>query len=108
MPSAYKNLKDLEWLVGSWKDEDEDVSIVFKTRWDTNKNFLVQKFNMTVYGAPEMEGVEIIGWDPIEKKIRSWIFDSDGGFGNGIWTKENNRWIVKVNYTLSNGKTASD
>ena len=63
---------------------------------------------MKVYGLEELEGLEIIGWDPNEKKIRSWIFDSDGGFGSGIWIKENANWKSNVNYTISNGKTASD
>ncbi len=30
-----------------------------------------------------------IGWDPIAKNVRSWIFDATGGFGEGAWTQ---RW----------------
>ena len=26
-----------------------------------------------------------IGWDPAAKQIRSWEFDSEGGFGEGTW-----------------------
>ena len=107
-PSSYERLKDLEWLLGNWKDKDEDVTIEFKTKWDAHQNFLIQKFNMNVYGIEELQGMEIIGWDPVEKNIRSWIFDSDGGFGSGIWTKEGANWKVKVNYVLPNGVVASD
>lgn len=35
----------------------------------------------------EMAGMQIVGWDPTQKRIRSWVFDSDGGFGEGQWTK---------------------
>lgn len=106
-PSVYDHLKELEWLVGTWKDEDENVTIQYSTEWDTNRNFLLQNFTMDVYGLDAMEGIQIIGWDPIEKKIRSWIFDSDGGHGNGFWSRRGDSWYVPIHYLLSSGKQAS-
>lgn len=107
-PSAYEHLKGLEWLVGNWKDEDENVTIQFSTNWDKFKNFLIQKFTMKVYGLEAMEGIQIIGWDPIEKKIRSWVYDSDGGFGSGVWEQKGNSvWEAALNYVLSDGKKGS-
>jgi hypothetical protein len=41
-----------------------------------------------------MSGVQRIGWDPALKKLRSWTFDSEGGFFNGLWTKDNNQWLL--------------
>ncbi len=106
-PPIYKYLKGLEWLIGKWKDQDDDVSITFATKWDKFKNFIVQRFKMEVYDTLEMEGIQIIGWDPIEQKIRSWVYDSDGGFGSGVWSKSGNNWNAVLNYVLSDGKKAS-
>lgn len=91
-PPIYSHLKGLEWLIGKWKDQDDDVTITFDTKWDKFKNFIVQRFKTEVYDAEEMEGLQIIGWDPIEQKVRSWVYDSDGGFGTGVWSKNGDSW----------------
>jgi len=35
------------------------------------------------------------------------MFDSDGGFGEGTWSKHENSWVVKFNQVLSDGRRAS-
>jgi uncharacterized protein (TIGR02246 family) len=106
-PLNYEHLKELEWLVGDWVDKDQDVEINTITNWKY-KNFIVQRFTMDLFDEKILEGQQIIGWDPILKKIRSWIFDSDGGFGEGKWyQKGNGKWFVKISYTLANGSKAS-
>ena len=102
-PPVYSHLKDLEWLIGNWKDSDQDVTITLAAKWDKFKNFIIQNFRIDTYGVEEMEGIQIIGWDPIQNTIRSWIYDSDGGFGEGTWTKNNNGWQLSLNYVLSDG-----
>lgn len=106
-PPVYEKLKEIAWLVGNWKDQDEDVTIQFANRWDKFNNFIVSRFTMSVYGLEAMEGIQIIGWDPVQQKIQSWVFDSDGGFGSGIWTKNGDAWQVAMNYTLSDGQKAT-
>lgn len=102
-PPVYSQLKDLEWLIGNWKDADQDVTITFTNNWDKFKNFIIQHFKMETYGTETIEGLQIIGWDPIQKHIRSWVYDSDGGFGDGVWTKQNGGWQVALKYVLSDG-----
>lgn len=106
-PSHYEQLKDLEWLVGKWMDEDDNVDIRFNTVWDKNKNFLIQQFSMKVLNQDEIEGQQYIGWDPIKEKVRSWVFDSDGGYGEGYWSKQNGRWYANMTYTLADGSRGS-
>lgn len=106
-PSNFEHLKDLEWLVGYWEDTDDNVQISFTNQWDAHKNFLTENFKMKIYGHDDIEGKQIIGWDPVKKTIRSWIFDSDGGFGEGTWEKIDKSWHVAVHFTLSDGHTAS-
>lgn len=106
-PVQFEHLKDLSWLIGKWKDGDEDVSIHFSAHWDKHKNFIIQSFDTSFYGVEELEGMQIIGWDAKEKTIRSWIFDSDGGFGTATWSKEGKSWYAVLTYTLSDGRQAS-
>ena len=58
-------------------------------------------------GRTDFEGEQFIGWDPEAEKIRSWLFDSDGGFGEGTWTKRGESWVVEVTQTLADGSRAS-
>lgn len=102
-----EHLKPLEWLVGNWKDDEKDVNISYSTEWGLNHNFLVQHFESDLGESDEMQGDQVIGWDPIEKKVRSWIFDSEGGFGSSTWIQDGSIWYSSMQYTLSDGKKAS-
>ncbi len=74
---------------------------------DKHKNFLMQNFSMKVLDQNELQGCQIIGWDPIQEKIRSWVFDSDGGFGEGYWSQQGDSWYVNMSFTLADGRKAS-
>lgn len=106
--SSYDYLKIFEWLVGDWKDDSDDVNITYKYEWDENKNFLKQHFSV-ILGEDEVDlhGIQVFGWDPIKKQIRSWIFDSDGGFGESFWSKVNGKWYATTTYVLPDGTKAS-
>lgn len=106
-PLQSERLKELEWLVGEWVDEDKDAEIVNTFSFDKYKNFLIQQFTVSVEGTFEIEGKQLIAYDPIKDEIRSWIFDSDGGFGEGVWKKKGNSWVVEMAQTLADGKRAS-
>jgi uncharacterized protein (TIGR02246 family) len=106
-PSHYQRLKDLDWLIGDWVDQNASSTVATKVVWTKNKNFILSMFKVSAPGMDDLEGTQVIGWDPIEKSIRSWIFDSDGGYGEGTWTKKGNRWLVKTSTVLANGGRAS-
>jgi hypothetical protein len=54
-----------------------------------------------------LEGTQVIGWDPIAGQIRSWTFDSEGGFGEGRWIQDGSRWLIKTSFVLATGERAS-
>src|SRR5262245_33472819 len=105
--SAYGELAPLEWLVGEWIDEgrEEDVHATF--RWDENKSFLLEEFQVVRQGEVVLKGSQRLGWDPQTKQIRSWTFDSAGGFGEGIWTRVGEDWICKARGVRPDGMSAS-
>jgi uncharacterized protein (TIGR02246 family) len=106
-PSNYEQLKELEWMIGSWIDEDEDAAIQTDCEWTKNQNFLNRSFAVVVGDQVDLAGMQIIGWDPVAKQIRSWIFDSDGGYAEGKWTRTGNRWLIQQNGTLPDGSRSS-
>jgi uncharacterized protein (TIGR02246 family) len=106
-PSRYEKLKELEWLVGDWEDGDENVDVNFSCHWDTNKNFLQQNFDLKILELKNLEGHQFITWDPAKDTICSWIFDSDGGFGNSIWTQDDGSWYVSTTFSLPDGRKGS-
>lgn len=106
-PSHYEQLKELEWMIGRWVDQDDRASVVTDCKWARNNNFLVRTFEVQVRDRIDMSGMQIIGWDPSAKQIRSWVFDSDGGYGQGIWTKKENRWYVQQSGVLHDGRKSS-
>jgi hypothetical protein len=40
-------------------------------------------------------------------RIRSWIFDSEGGFGEGVWQRDGNQWTVQYKSTQADGSQSS-
>lgn len=105
--STKNPLKELEWMIGTWQDVDDKVSIDMVANWDLSQNFIMQEYTIKQGERVEIVIKQIIGWDPIKKAIRSWVFDSDGGFGESVWSHKGDSWIVHQAFTLSNGWRAS-
>jgi uncharacterized protein (TIGR02246 family) len=110
-------LDELDWLVGSWEDVGEGVTAGTQCFWSAGKAFLVRTHAVTfdapaagrtVAGDGSIPGLlspeagksreitEIIGWDPDRGQVRSWLFTSDGRFAEGFWTREGDRWVVRL------------
>jgi len=100
-------LGELEWLIGDWVDQDEGSSVETTFRWTKDYAFISGTFRVMVEDRVDLEGTQVIGWDPVAKKIRSWIFDTKAGFGEGEWSREGNTWTVKVKSILGTGQKAS-
>ncbi len=106
-PSNYEHLKDLEWMVGSWIDQDASATIQTDCEWAKNRNFLTRSFAVVIGDQVDMAGMQIVGWDPAAEQIRSWVFDSNGGFSEGLWTHKDKQWIIQSTGTLPGGGKSS-
>lgn len=105
--SHYEQLKPLEWMVGHWVDKDEHVDVETDCSWSKNRKFLTRSFTVSVDGVDDMSGMQIVGWDAAAKTIRSWTFDSDGGYAEATWTFKKDRWYVRSQGVLADGRKAS-
>lgn len=105
--SNYEHLQGLDWLVGNWVHSDEGLTLSIECKWTENQNFLSRIYSVSSAERAESSGLQIIGWDPNQKQIRSWLFDSNGGFISGTWTPGEDRWVVQSVATLADGGTGS-
>ena len=104
---ATSPLDELEWMVGQWVDQGEDATITTNCSWTKNRKFLSRSFKVKIDEEVTLEGTQVVGWDPTERRIRCWTFDSEGGFGEGRWIRDGNRWLVKTSFVLASGDRAS-
>lgn len=105
--SHQDRLKELEWLIGDWVDEDDQAKIVSNFQWTKNRNFIIQVFSLTSGDRIENSGMQVIGWDPGAEKMRSWIFDSSGGSGEGHWSHKGDSWYIQSSGMLPDGKKST-
>jgi uncharacterized protein (TIGR02246 family) len=103
-PTPQEQLQALAWLVGEWVDDDGSSVVNSTCRWSEDGNFLLQDFNQQLKGQNAMKVNQRIGWDPIAKQIRSWVFDSEGGYGESFWTRDGDTWLIKATGVSGDGK----
>lgn len=105
--TPHDRLKELEWLVGDWINESQDAVVHTACKWADNGNFLIREFTMKTHGQPVLSGTQRIGWDPVRGQFKTWIFDTEGGFGEGYWTRNGDEWVIKAEGVQQDGRHAS-
>jgi uncharacterized protein (TIGR02246 family) len=108
VPTANENLQPIAWLVGDWINEGSDAKVAISYRWSEDNNFLLGEFQVNSPNKPTTKSSQRIGWDPTAGKIRSWLFDADGGFAEGHWTVvDDGEIVIKSSSVNPDGGTAS-
>jgi len=100
-------LDELAWMIGSWNDNSPGVTVATTVNWTKNRHFLRRSLSVQREGEDPIEATEVIGYDPIAGGVRSWVFDSEGGFGEGAWKHEGSKWIVSFKATAPDGSTST-
>ena len=97
-------LADLGWLVGQWSAASGDTRLDVSVRWNANETFLLRDLKVTREGKTVFQGSQRVGWDPRTGQLKTWTFDSDGGYGEGTWSREGDRWVVRIAGVLPDGR----
>jgi uncharacterized protein (TIGR02246 family) len=108
---AHDRLTELEWLVGDWEESDKsaDLTVHSQNSWARGGNFLTRNITVKRAGNVTLEGWQIIGWDPVNERIRSWTFDGEGGYADGYWTRDGDRWLLReTGVTPDGNRTSAD
>jgi len=106
-PTPHERLRPLAWLAGDWVDENSESVVLMSCRWSEDKNFLLMEYTAKIQGRSAMKTSQRIGWDPLHQRVRSWAFDSDGGYGDAHWTAIDTGWVIKSSAVLPDGRTGS-
>lgn len=104
-------LAELSWLLGEWEESDRsnDLTIRSQYAWARGGNFLTRSITVRRAGNVTLEGWQVIGWDPIAGQLRSWTFDGEGGFAEGYFTRDGNRWLLREKGIAPDGsRTTAD
>lgn len=104
--STPDQLESLDFLVGRWVDDTDDARVESSVFWSANQAFLVRTYEVQ-RDDDIQRGTQVIGWDPRQERIRSWTFDSDGSFGEGLWSSDDDAWRVKLTQTLADGRISA-
>lgn len=90
------HLQQLAWLVGEWLDESPDAVVMTSCKWSPDGNYLLQDIEVKRAGKTAMTISQRIGYDFVRKCIRSWAFDSLGGFVESQWTSTDDGWVIRA------------
>ena len=105
--SSESELDQLDWMLGEWMDEGESTSIKWSCKRTDDGKYLVRSYDVVLDDGRAMSGVQRIGWDPVRERIRSWAFDSEGGFVEATWSRVGDVWINKASGYLADGTIVS-
>ena len=110
MPDADSNaefLQDLAWLNGDWTYKNGATEVSLECAEVANGNFRSHKFRVKENGEVIHEGTQIIGWDAAKQQLRSWVFSSDGSFGEGAVDKKGKTWTNRASGVLPDGRRSA-
>ena len=102
-----EKIKALAWLAGEWVDEGPDSVMLFSCHASADGNYLLRDFTIKVAGHDTMNGSQRIGWDPQANRLRTWTFDSEGGFSDGVWHRDGDSWVMKSSGVTADGQPSS-
>jgi len=105
--NAEHHLQELNWVIGTWDDNSPNAEVHVDAKWTAHHAFITRSYTAKLEGGDNLEGTEVIGWDPVAGKVRSWVFDSDGGFSENLWTHEGRRWLIQCTATLADGRQST-
>jgi uncharacterized protein (TIGR02246 family) len=97
-------LADLDWLVGQWSAESGDTKLEVSVRWNANETFLLRDLKVAREQKTIFHGSQRVGWDPRTGQLKAWNFDSDGGYGEGAWTRDGESWVIRMAGVLPDGR----
>jgi uncharacterized protein (TIGR02246 family) len=101
-PATDVTPKDLGWLVGEWAAKGDGGELKITYAWDENKVFLHGKYTLTKDGKTVSSGMQVIGMNP-GGGLRSWMFDSSGTTSDGVWVRDEKRWLQEAVGVLPDG-----
>jgi uncharacterized protein (TIGR02246 family) len=103
-PAETVSLHDLEWLIGTWVAKGDDTEVHTSYEWMWDKSFIRVQFTIRQKDRT-LRGLQMISKDEASGELRSWTFESEGGFGEATWNRDGKMWVLDAAGRLSDGRT---
>lgn len=89
-PSPAAALDDLAWLVGSWQatDAKEGTTVTLTYEKAVGGHALVGRTKIVPKQGETIEAIDLIHADRATGLVRSWLFDSTGARGEGVFASD--------------------
>lgn len=101
---ATASIEDLAWLAGTWKGVGPAGDLTIRYEKALGNKGLIGK----ITGKLPMGDFEVIEVVQLrDGELRTWIFDSTGLSGEGLWEHDGARFNRTIHGTSANGATAS-
>ncbi len=105
-PAEGLNLRDLDWLIGTWEAKRDNVEVRTTYEWWGDKTYL--RVSITVKrDGKESTGFQMIGVNRSTGLIQSWTFDPDGSFGEATWSRDGKKWMLDSAAVLEDGSVVA-
>ena len=101
------SLAEFDWMVGTWTADTDDLELEATVKWNATGTFLLRDTKVVRDGKVMLRGSQRIGMDPVTRRLKSWSFDSDGGYSEAIWTKDGDSWVGQGTGVLFDGRQSS-
>ena len=103
-PSADEGteLRDLEWLIGSWQAKRADVEVHTTYEWLGNKAFIRGHISVREKDR-SVSAMQLVGIDPQTGELAIWVFESDGGVAQGTCTRDGKAWVFETKGLTADG-----
>jgi uncharacterized protein (TIGR02246 family) len=105
--TPHDHLTALEWMVGNWVDESPDGRVETACEWSKDGNYLLLDYVVKAKRGGELKGTQRLGWDPLRRSIRGWVFDESGGVIESEWTPAAGSWLVHGKGHTAEGQAVS-
>ncbi|MFO0879944.1 MAG: SgcJ/EcaC family oxidoreductase [Gemmataceae bacterium] len=103
-PASFEKLKGLNWMIGEWTDKEGKDAVKMTCKWTPAQAFFQQEYVIKQADGKDFNVLQLVGWDPYNQQVRSWMFDSAGGFAIGWWTREGNTWSIRAEGVYPDGR----
>ncbi len=100
-------ISDLSWLVGNWKVEGPRGDLNIKADWVAGKKIIRCDFEATTKQGEKSTQTQFIFLDPLSRRVRSWQYDFDGGYGESRWFYSGTDWTAEGRSVQADGSTGS-
>lgn len=101
-PATDVTIKNMEWIIGTWSSKGDGGEVETVYAWDAAKVFITGTYKVTKDGKTISSGTQMIARNP-SGGLRSWMFDSSGTTADGLWVRDDGRWVNEANGVLPDG-----